>query len=322
MNKMLALFALVISFLFSSSLMAQQDWSSWVAELKSDIVRQGVDPDLFDQIFVNIQPSRQVLRFDQTQPEKRLTFQKYRSTRGDPYKISLGKKELQRHKVLLERVSSEFNVDPCFIVALWGMESSYGRFLGDFPVIKSLATLAYGSTRRDFFRDELLYALHIVNDGHISLDKFKGEWAGASGQPQFLPSSWYKYAIDYTGNGRKDIWTSIPDTFASIANYLKENGWRKDEPWAVPVQLSQNIDKKLQGIDYKKSVQEWDAVGVRTLSGEALPYSHLPASIITPDGGPSFLVFNNFEVLLSYNNSTYYAGTVGYMADEICARSS
>lgn len=322
MKKIFISFALLLSFLFSPYVLAQQDWSSWVAELKNEIVKQGVDPDLFDQIFISMQPSRQVLRFDRTQPEGRLTFKKYRSTRGDPYKISIGKKELQRHKILFEQVGSDFNVDPCFIVALWGMESSYGRFLGDFPVIKSLATLAYASDRREFFRNELLYALHIVNDGHVALDKFKGEWAGASGQPQFLPSSWYKYAVDYSGNGRKDIWTNLPDTFASIANYLKQNGWQQGEPWAIQVKLPPDFDKELQGktVDKDKLVQEWDAMGVRTVSGESLPYQDLSASIITPDGGPSFLTFNNFKVLLSYNNSTYYAGTVGYMADKICER--
>ncbi|MEE9452743.1 MAG: lytic murein transglycosylase [Gammaproteobacteria bacterium] len=320
MKRILVPLVLFVTTFYSLPLLAQQNWSSWVAELKQETVSQGVDPSLFDRLFANVQPSRQILQFDRSQPEGRLTFRKYRRTRGDPYKISLGQQNLQKHKDLLEEIGYKYKVDPCFIVALWGMESSYGNYLGDFPVIKSLATLAYGSSRSGFFRNELIYALHILNEGHVTPDKFKGEWAGASGQPQFLPSSWYKYAVDYTGNGRKDIWTNLPDTFASVANYLKQNGWSPEEPWAIQVKLPADFDEEWQGKERELLVSDWDDLGVRTAKGEALPYQNLSASVIIPDGGPNILAFNNFKVLLTYNNSIYYAGTVGHMADNICKR--
>ena len=194
--------------------------------------------------------------------------------------------------------------------------------MGNFPVIKSLATLAYDSNRPAFFRKELFLALHILNEGHVSLAQFKGEWAGASGQPQFLPTSWVKYAVDYDEDGRKDIWTSKPDVFASIANYMKINGWRTGDPWAIYVSLPANFDAKLQGKSIVKPVSEWTKLGVRTTTGETLPNQDMPASIVQPNGGPVFLAFPNYKMILRYNNSIYYAGAIGYLADSICMRTN
>lgn len=198
------------------------------------------------------------------------------------------------------------------------METSYGTYMGNFPVVKALATLAYDSNRKDFFRKELFIALHILNDGHVSLADFKGEWAGASGQPQFLPSSWVKYAVDYDGDGRKDIWRSKPDVFASIANYMKQNGWQTGEPWAIQVKLPHKFDMAMEGKNIVKPVSEWNAMGVRTEGGELLPFQNLQASIVQPLGGPTFLTFPNYKMILHYNNSIYYAGAIGYLADKIC----
>ena len=310
----------LITFISFKSSMAKPNWPQWVADLRIEALADGIEPAMFDKVFRNLQPDKQVLRFDRSQPEKRISFLKYRNTRADRNRIAIGKREYKRNQKLLEQIGQDFNVDPCFITALWGLESSYGRFLGNFPVIKSLATLAYDSPRSDFFHGELIYALHIVNDGQISLDKFKGEWAGASGQCQFLPSSWYKYAVDYTGDGYKDIWTSLPDAFASIANYLKQNGWQQGQPWAITVKLPRDFDNDIIGKGKLRPVSEWVAMGVLTDKGESLPYQDLNAAIIRPDGGPVFLAFENYHAILAYNNSTYYAGTIGYLADNICKR--
>ena len=191
--------------------------------------------------------------------------------------------------------------------------------LGSFPVIKSLATLASNPRRADFFRKELLLALHILQEGHVAPDKFKGEWAGASGQPQFLPSSWHNYAVDYDQDGRKNIWTSLPDAFASIANYLLQNGWQMDQPWALEVKLPRQFDKTLLGKKTQKPVAKWLALGVR-IKGDKTAPPELMASIIEPYGGPHLLVFKNFRVIMRYNNSHFYAGTIGFMADKICRR--
>jgi membrane-bound lytic murein transglycosylase B len=164
-----------------------------------------------------------------------------------------------------------------------------------------------------------MYALHMLNQHQVSLDQFKGEWAGATGQPQFLPSSWFQYAVDYDDCGRKDIWTSYPDVFASIANYLVKNNWRNDEPVMVEVELPDDFDLGLIGKTITKPVKEWNELGVSTSRGGKLPFPELSASVIQPDGGETFLIYPNFKVLLTYNNSIYYAGTVDYLAHAICS---
>lgn len=321
MNKWRVLFAGAFFILFQSTAAASQQWNQWVAEVRSEALEQGISPRVFDNAFADIhEPSRRVRGLSRHQPEHRLTYTKYRNTRADRYRIIIGRKRYKQNKELLEKIGKEYGVDPCFIVSFWGMETSYGSYMGNFPVIKSLATLAYESNRKDFFRKQLFYALHIVNEGHVSLHDFKGEWAGASGQPQFLPSSWRKYAVDYDGDGRKDIWKSKPDVFASIANYMVKHGWQAGQPWAIKVKLPRNFDDKLEGKRIVKPVSEWNRMGVRTLDGQPLPYQYLTASVIKPYGGPVFLAFPNYKMILRYNNSIYYAGAIGYMADKICER--
>lgn len=299
----------------------QENWNQWVAGVRQEALAEGVSPAVFDAAFADIhEPSRQVKGLLHSQPEHRLTFTKYRSSRVDSYRIAIGRQEYKKNQALLDEIARHYGVDPCFILSFWGLESSYGSYMGNFPVIKSLATLAYDSNRRDFFHKELLLALHILNDGHVTLARFKGEWAGASGQPQFLPSSWVKYAVDYDGDGHKDIWSSKADVFASIANYMKINGWRTGEPWAIYVKLPTNFDMKLEGKATVKPVSEWNALGVRTDKGEPLPDQALQASIIQPYGGPVFLAYPNYRMILRYNNSIYYAGAIGYLADKICQR--
>lgn len=290
-------------------------WSEWVSQLRTEAIAQGIRANLFDQIFAAIPaPSARVLHFDRSQPEKRISFYKYRSTRADAYRLKIGKQELKRHAATLNAVASQFGVSPCFIVALWGLESSYGHFMGNFPVIQSLATLAYDSRRGDFFRKQLLIALAIVNEGQIRLQDFKGEWAGASGQCQFLPSSWRQYAVDFDRDGKKDIWKSYPDVFASIANYLAKNGWAANQPWALPVQVPHPIlDKSMHPLSY------WKSMGIVPIQRN-WPSTDSQARLVTFDGGPAFLVFNNFNVIMRWNHSNYYAGTVGYAAEQICNR--
>lgn len=315
----LALLSMVL--LSPLSFANQQSWSAWVAEVRQQALAEGISQTLFDKAFAGIEaPSSSVKSLARSQPEQRLTFSKYLHTRADNYRITMGRKHYAKNKELLENVGKEFGVDPCFIAAFWGMESSYGSYMGNFPVIKSLATLAYDSKRKDFFRKELFLALHILEGGHVDLSHFKGEWAGASGQPQFLPSSWVRYAVDYDRDGRKDIWGSKADVFASIANYMKQNGWQTGEPWAIHVKLPANFDMSLQGKTIVKPVSEWNALGVRTENGQSLPYENLKASIVQPNGGPVFLAFQNYKMILRYNNSIYYAGAIGYMADKICNR--
>jgi membrane-bound lytic murein transglycosylase B len=311
--------AVLATLLLSQAAFAADDWNQYIAGLRTEALKEGIPEELLNRAFADIhEPSKQIKGLMKSQPEHRLTFMKYRTTRADNYRIAIGKKEYKKNQQILEAIGKEFEVNPCFIVSFWGMETSYGTYMGNFPVIKALATLGYESKRKEVFRKELLIALRILNEGHVSLEDFKGEWAGASGQPQFLPSSWVKYAVDYDRDGHKDIWKSKPDVFASIANYMKQNGWKAGEPWAVQVKLPANFDMKMEGKTIVKPVSEWNALGVRTENGEPLPHQNLTASVIQPLGGPTFLAFPNYKMILKYNNSIYYAGAIGYMADKIC----
>lgn len=311
---------LALNFLTSSAF-AKPSWQDFLQEVRQEAINQGVRPAIIDQAFQGLnEPSRRVLSLDKTQPERRLTFLKYRNTRADAGRIAVGKIELRKNRALLTQIAQRYGVSECFIISLWGLETSYGHFMGNFPVIYSLATLAYDDRRADFFHNELLIALNILNDGHVKLKDFKGEWAGASGHPQFLPTSWRDYAVDYDGDGRKDIWKNLPDAFASIANYLHKNGWEYNAPWAIPVNVPENFDSSLLSPDVTKSITQWEKLGVQAQQGEDFPEKNYPVSIIQPDGGPTMMIFNNFKVIMKWNHSTYYAGTIGYMAEKICQR--
>jgi membrane-bound lytic murein transglycosylase B len=319
MKPVLTLFSIAIIF-FAGMAYANPAWDKWISELKQQAVSEGINSDVFDEAFATISaPDTKVQHLNNHQPEHRLTYDEYKESRVDSYKIMIGRREYQKNIASLESVSRDFNVNACYIAALWGMETSYGRYTGKFPVIKSLATLAYQSSRKTHFRKELMYALHMLNQHQVSLDQFKGEWAGATGQPQFLPSSWFQYAVDYDDCGRKDIWTSYTDVFASISNYMVKNNWRNDEPVMVEVELPDDFDLGLIGKTITKPVKEWNELGVSTSRGGKLPFPELSASVIQPDGGETFLIYPNFKVLLTYNNSIYYAGTVDYLAHAICS---
>jgi membrane-bound lytic murein transglycosylase B len=293
-------------------------WSRWVSDLKKQAKEKGIRSSLLNRIFDHMQPSRRVVRLDRSQPEKRLTYLQYRKSRIDAYRIKLGRRELQKHFEILTRASKDYGVNACMITALWGIETSYGRYMGRFPVVKSLASLAYEGRRGSFFRKELLIALHILNEGHISLKKYKGEWAGGSGHTQFLPSSWLHYAVDYNLDGRRDIWETYADVFASVANYLEKNNWKTKEPVAVEVQLPHHFDAALISKHIKKSVSDWEHLGVQAADGHPLPFSHEQASVVRPYGGPTYLAYPNYNALLRWNRSKYFALSVGYLADEIC----
>jgi membrane-bound lytic murein transglycosylase B len=302
--------------LWQLSAFAAQDWQSWVKDLRQDAIAKGIDGNFFDQIFADLTPSQKIVSFDRTQPEKRITYYQYRNSRGDHSRINDGRREFRKNKTLLLQIGNEYGVDPCIITALWGLETSYGNFTGNFDVIRSLSTLAYDGRRSAFFRNELLLALKMLNDGQVTREKFKGEWAGASGQTQFLPSSWFKYAVDYDSDGIKDIWGTYGDIFASIANYLSINGWQANQPVLIEVTSPANFNSSLIGLNKTRTVADWQDMGI-ILHQPA--NKNLSASIIHPEGGPYLMVFNNFKVIMKWNYSTYYAGTVDYLAKNICS---
>ncbi len=317
MSKLIFVGGLIVSGLIPLSACAQS-WQQFLQQIRQQALSQGIRPAVLNQALGSLKaPSQTVSKLDNNQPEKRITYQQYKKTRADAYRIMIGVKELNKHYALLKDIERQSGVSACTITSIWGLESAYGRFKGSFPVIQSLATLSYQGRRTAFFKEQLFYALHMLNDNAISLKDFKGEWAGASGHCQFLPSSYYKYAVDYTGDGKKDIWFSKPDALASIANYLKKNGWQSHQPTLVTVTLPKRFDQQLLSLKVSKPVYEWLKIGV-SVPRSARINRHQEASIIHPDGGPTIMVFKNFKVLMAWNYSSYYAGTVSYMSDQIC----
>lgn len=298
----------------------KQCWENWLQELRQEALVRGIKASVFDRTFANITPRAIVVNRDQKQVKAIPNYYGYLKQRGDPIRIQLGRQVYQEHKTLLEKIGKEYQVNPCYIVAIWGIETVYGRYTGNYPVIDSLATLAYDTRRSHYFREELLYALQIINDGYVSADNFKGAWDGGMGQPQFMPSSWYKYAVDYNGDGRKDIWHNYGDTFASIANYLRVFGWQNNQPYSVEVIVPPKLSEHLLRGEVTKTVKDWQALGVQIKKGQVMPNVSLPASLIQLEGGPAILMFNNFKTMLRYNRSKFYAGTVNYLAKHICSK--
>ena len=307
--------------LFCNFAIAANDWHDWLGELRKDALAEGIAQEVFDQMLRNWRPKPQVVKLDRSQPEKRIGFSTYRKTRANKSRINYGRRAWKKHGDLISKIGNQYQVDPCIIAAIWGIETSYGNYMGKFPVIESLATLAYDGRRAEFFRKELMIALHIINDGHVTPYKFVGEWAGGSGHPQFLPSSWVNYAQDYDQDGRKDIWGNLSDVFASIANYLHQNGWQFQQPWAAIVNVKAARLHDLLGFENSRYLDFWKTLGVRSIANKPLPKSDGKLALLQLDGGPLILAYPNFKVIMRYNHSVYYAGTVGYLADKICRRS-
>jgi membrane-bound lytic murein transglycosylase B len=295
------------------------DFPTWLAGLRQDALAQGVRPATLDRALAGVQPIPRVIELDHRQPEKILTFDEYLQRVVTPARIATARQRLAENRPLLEEIGKRYGVQPRFIVALWGIESDFGRLTGGFPVVGALATLAYDGRRSAFFRGELIAALKILDHGDIAPEAMLGSWAGAMGQSQFMPSSFLSYAVDWRGDGKRDIWNRREDVFASIANYLARVGWRAGETWGRAVKVSASFDRSLAGIETRKPLGEWRRLGVRRSDGGELPQRDLPASLIMPGGADSgaYLVYDNFKTILKWNNSLYFGAAVGYLADGI-----
>ena len=299
------------------------NFDQWREKLRTEALAQGIKAKTFDAAFEGVVPIPRVIELDRSQPEFTMTFDQYVSRVINQKRVQEGREKFKQNRDLLNEVGEKFGVQPRFIVALWGIETGFGRHTGGFPVIASLATLAFDGRRSSFFRKELLISLKILDEGHISPDHMKGSWAGAMGQNQFMPSSFARHAIDYDGDGRRDIWTSKPDVFASTANYLAASGWRDDITWGRPVRIPDNLDLAQTGRKIKKPIGSWQKLGVRLPDGGDLPKRQLNAAIVLPEKGkrsPAFLVYDNFEAILKWNRSDFFAVAVGSLADRISRR--
>ena len=292
----------------------------WLRGFREEAVQKGMKPATLDQALAGIAPISRVLELDRSQPEVRLTFEQYFARVVNKVRIDTGRARLAENRELLASVAQRYAVQSRFIVALWAVETDFGRLTGGFNIFAALATLAYDGRRSQFFREELLNAIRIVDKGLIKASDMRGSWAGAMGQSQFMPSSYLAYAVDFDGDGRADIWNSRADVFASIANYLVRAGWKGDETWGRAARLPAGFGREL--VDHNKVTKplaEWQALGVRTAEGADLPQRDLAASIIQPDGegGRAFLVYNNFRSIMRWNRSVNFATSVGLLADSI-----
>lgn len=294
-------------------------FQDWLKRLGEEAAEQGISPATLDAALRDVAPLARVIELDRHQPEFTKPFWTYLRQHVNDRRKERGQALLARHRDLLEGIHAEYGVPPRYLIALWGLETSFGENLGGFRVVDALATLAYDRRRPEFFRRELLAALHILDEGHVTPDAMKGSWAGAMGHMQFMPTTFLRHAVDHTGDGRKDIWKSLPDALASAANYLSDMGWRPDETWGREVRLPDDFDLSLATVDRKKTAEEWSAMGVRGIDGAPLSSVEMEGSIVLPQGhgGPAFLVYHNFRLIMCWNRSIHYAISVGHLADRI-----
>lgn len=293
------------------------EFAKWLIDLKYEALQDGVASDTLEKAFKKIKPNELVLKLDKNQPEFKLSLARYLNNTVSTTRVLKGRAKLIENKEILDGIAKRYGVQPRFLIALWGIETDFGRVLGSFPVIEALTTLAYDPRRSAFFRAELLHALHVIDDGLATVKTLEGSWAGAFGGLQFLPSVYRTYAQDYNNNGQVNIWQETGDLFATGANYLAKSGWRSDQTWGRQVLLPDSFNRDLLGLGTNKKISQWQALGVRRLNGADLPDRDLASSIVWPDKDDPrvFLVYNNFHTLLKWNRSNYYAVAVGLLSD-------
>ncbi len=316
----IALVSLIGIFLFMVNMpasAAKQNFDVWLSELKAEALTRGISQPTIDEAFANVQILERVVSLDRKQPEVTQTFQQYMEKRLPKSLVDSGRALLAENRDILNEVAAKYGVQPRFIVALWGVETRYGKYTGGFSVIDALTTLAYDDRRSAYFRKELLLALLILDEDHIDAKDMKGSWAGAMGQSQFMPSSFVNFAVDHNADGKRDIWTTKSDVFASAANYLAKSGWKGDQTWGREVQLPAGFDLSLVDLKVRKPMRDWQALGVRRADGTDLPTRQLMGSLVQPKGGngQTFLVYDNYRTILKWNRSTYFAMSVGQLAD-------
>ena len=345
LSRKIFILSILISSIFSGQVFAKEPrkvadnpvpFEKWLEEVKKEALKNNISQKILEAAFKNIKLNPKVIKLDRAQPEFSITFKKYIKGKVTKTRVARGLDKISEHKNLLTKAQNITQVQKRFIAAIWGMETNYGSYTGGHNVVRSLMTLAYDMRRSKFFRTQLMKALQILEEGHISASQMKGSWAGAMGQGQFMPSSFFAYAFDLDGDGKKNIWTNYGDSFASIGNYLKKHGWRDDQTWGREITLPQNIDALLEKTKRLKkakscnrslkhhsrefSLAQWQEMGVRTKWGKNLPkIKGFKATLVMPAGkdGPAYLAYENFRAILTYNCSNYYALGVSFLSDKL-----
>lgn len=298
-------------------------FNEWVAYFELMATSEGISQQVFDQVFDKLKPNEMVLNLDKNQPEFTRSIWKYIDQVVSKKRVKKGREILLKYQNLFNKIEEKYHVPGEIIIAIWGMESDFGGNYGNMNVVRSLATLAYDGKRKEFSQQELLAALNIMQDEKLQANEMIGSWAGAIGHPQFMPSSFLKYAVDFDEDGKHDLWNSLQDVFASIANYMHQSGWKKNESWGVEVNLPKDFDWQKNALDNPQNipqpVSKWVALGIKPASQKEFGNDEQLASLFFPAGhqGPTFLVYDNFEVIKKYNLSLSYALGVGLLASNI-----
>lgn len=296
---------------------AQDSFAGFLNGVRPEAMRAGIRAATLNAAFAGISPNQKVIDADRKQPEFTMTWARYRGFTMSDQRVARGRDSYAANRALFGRVSQRYGVDPGVIAGIWGLESNFGTNTGSFNVIEALATLAWEGRRASFFRSQLIAALKILDHGDVAPGRMTGSYAGAMGQPQFMPDSYLRYAVDLDGTGRRDIWDSRADVLGSIANYLSSSGWRAGEPWGQPVRVTAELGPT--GRDVKRSLGEWQRMGVRRDDGSAFSRADPVGAIIQPDGpgGDAFMVYANFAAIRRYNPSDFYALAVGSLGDRV-----
>lgn len=314
----------LLSLLVASPAHAYADFEVWLAGFRQEAEAQGISAATLDDALTGITPIERVVELDRRQPEFLQTFADYLGRRVTPNQVARGQALMAEHAALLDAVEQRHGVPKAVLLAFWGLETNYGSTLGSLNIPASLATLAFDGRRSAFFRSQLLDALRIIDAGHVSAVDMNGSWAGAMGHMQFMPSTFRAYAVDGDGDGRIDLWQSLPDALHSAANYLSRAGWRTGEPVAIEVRLPQGFDWRKARASNRLPMAEWEARGVQAMDGGPLPSVAGRAAVVVPQGwqGPAFMVFDNFDVVMRWNRSVNYALAVAQLAQQVAGGSA
>jgi membrane-bound lytic murein transglycosylase B len=322
-KRLLRALPCLLAFAGSAQAATVDAFSACVSGLREEAARHDVSTAVIEESLAKVERVERVVELDRSQPEFTTPFSEYLGRRVTDNRVEKGRELLKRHAELLQGVYRDYGVPPRYLVAFWGMETNFGSYFGGVSTMDALATLACDERRSGYFTEQLMAALRIVDEGAIPADRMEGSWAGALGHVQFMPSVFAEYAVDYDDDGRRDLWNSVPDAMASAANFLRGIDWEPGWRWGREVTLPSGFPYELSGYDNRRSMREWKELGVRTAYDRPLSAADVEAALIVPSGheGPKFLVYDNFEVIMRWNRSEFYALSVGHLADRLAGAS-